>query len=56
LRGLIADGARVVKGQKIGDVDPRGSRIDVNTISDKGRAVAGGVLEAIMAWWVKDNA
>lgn len=56
LRGLIADGTRVERGQKIGDVDPRGSEIDVGTISDKGRAVAGGVLEAIMSWWVRYNA
>jgi xanthine dehydrogenase accessory factor len=51
LRGLIANGARVRRGQKIGDVDPRGPAIDPYTISDKGRAVAGGVLEAIMYWW-----
>jgi xanthine dehydrogenase accessory factor len=56
LRGLVADGTRVSKGDKIGDVDPRGADIDVNTISDKGRAVAGGVLEAIMSWWVSHNA
>jgi xanthine dehydrogenase accessory factor len=51
LRGLIAGGSRVKKGQKIGDVDPRGREVDPATISDKGRAVAGGVLEAIMHWW-----
>lgn len=51
LRGLIADGSDVYEGQKIGDIDPRGPTIDPGTISDKGRAVAGGVLEAIMSWW-----
>ena len=51
LRGLISDGAEVRRGQKIGDVDPRGSSVDPATISDKGRAVAGGVLEAAMHWW-----
>lgn len=51
LRGLIAGGSRVRKGQKIGDVDPRGRSVDAATISDKGRAVAGGVLEATMHWW-----
>jgi xanthine dehydrogenase accessory factor len=56
VRGLIADGTPVELDQKIGDVDPRGGRIDVDTISDKGRAVAGGVLEAIMSWWVTENA
>jgi xanthine dehydrogenase accessory factor len=53
LRGLIVDGAAVQMGQKMGDVDPRGASIDVNTISDKGRAVAGGVLEAVVSWWVE---
>jgi xanthine dehydrogenase accessory factor len=53
LRGLIADGVRVERGQKIGDVDPRGGTIDPDRISDKGRAVAGGVLEAVMQWWVR---
>ncbi|MFZ1947736.1 MAG: molybdenum hydroxylase [bacterium] len=52
LRGLAADGLRVERGQKIGDVDPRGSTVDPDRISDKGRAVAGGVLEAVMHWWV----
>ena len=56
LRGLISDGVNVEKGQKIGDVDPRGSKIDPRTISDKGRAVAGGVLEAIMHWWSRTHA
>lgn len=53
LRGLVADGLPVARGQKIGDVDPRGSAVDANSISDKGRAVAGGVLEAVMHWWVR---
>ena len=37
----------VEEGQKIGDIDPRGIREYCYTISDKGRAIAGGVLEAI---------
>jgi len=53
LRGLVADGVEVECGRKIGDVDPRGAAIDITTISDKGRAVAGGVLEAIMHFWLK---
>ena len=56
LRGLVADGTLVRRGQKIGDVDPRDKAIDPFTISDKGRAVAGGVLEAIMRWWVRSDA
>ncbi len=48
LRGLIRPGIRVRRGMKIGDVDPRGNREYCFTISDKSRAVAGGVLEAVM--------
>lgn len=51
LRGLVADGVAVEAGRKIGDVDPRGAAIDIATVSDKGRAVAGGVLEAVMRYW-----
>jgi xanthine dehydrogenase accessory factor len=51
LRGLVDDGVEVSSGRKMGDVDPRGSEIDPCTISDRGRSVAGGVLEAIMHWW-----
>ena len=49
VRGLIADGYPVKKGQKIGDIDPRGQSDYVKTISDKGRTIAGGVLEAIIS-------
>ncbi len=49
LRGILPDGVTVFKGMKSGDVDPRGQRINCFTISDKARAVAGGVLEAILA-------
>jgi xanthine dehydrogenase accessory factor len=51
LRGLVADGVEVEQGRKMGDVDPRGSEIDPATISDRGRAIGGGVLEAVMHWW-----
>lgn len=44
VRGLIAPGFQVREGQKIGDVDPRADVNYVRTISDKGRAIAGGVL------------
>jgi xanthine dehydrogenase accessory factor len=33
---------------KIGDVDPRGIKENCFSISDKARAVGGGVLEAIL--------
>lgn len=48
VRGLIADGVEVPAGIKIGDVDPRGPGIDPARISDKARAVAAGVLEAVL--------
>lgn len=48
LRGLIAGGRPVEKGMKVGDVDPRGQVDYCFTISDKARAVAGGVLEAML--------
>ncbi len=50
LRGLMADGRVVTKGLKIGDVDPRGTRRHAFTMSDKARAVAGGVHEVITKW------
>lgn len=48
LRGILRDGVPVTRGMKSGDVDPRGQRINCFTISDKARAVAGGVLEAVL--------
>jgi xanthine dehydrogenase accessory factor len=48
LRGLIRDGSHVEKGFKLGDIDPRAEVRYCYTISDKSRAIAGSVLEAIM--------
>jgi xanthine dehydrogenase accessory factor len=48
LRGLIRD-IVVKEREKIGDIDPRGRTEHCYTISDKARAIGGGVLEAIMA-------
>ncbi len=53
LRGLLRDGVEVKKGMKVGDVDPRGKRENCFTISDKARAIGGGVLEAILFWFNK---
>jgi xanthine dehydrogenase accessory factor len=47
VRGLIRP-IMVPKNEKVGDVDPRGTEINCRTISEKARALAGGVLEAIM--------
>lgn len=49
LRGLVADGTVVGPGDKIGDVDPRGSDVDPRAISDKARAIGGAVLEALLS-------
>jgi len=48
IRGLIADGTVVGAGLKIGDVEPGGAPAHGFTISDKSRAIGGGVLEAIL--------
>jgi len=48
LRGLVRDDLVVSTGMKVGDIDPRAVREHCFTISDKSRAVAGGVLEAIL--------
>lgn len=48
VRGLLPEGTPVTRGLKSGDVDPRGIRDYCYTISDKARAIAGGVLEAIL--------
>ncbi len=51
VRGLLHDGVEVKKGMKVGDIDPRGKKELCFTISDKARAIAGGVLEAILYWF-----
>ena len=53
LRGLIAPGHNVFEGQKIGDIDPRDDVSYCMTISDKGRNIAGGVLEAVAAFFAE---
>ncbi len=59
VRGLLHDGLRVTAGMKVGDLDPRGVREYCFLISDKARAVGGGVLEAIFAgmrlWMPEDR-
>ncbi|MBC5996921.1 EF2563 family selenium-dependent molybdenum hydroxylase system protein [Romboutsia ilealis] len=50
LRGIIRDGAYVKSNLKILDIDPRLDQVkNAFTISDKGRNIAGGVLEAILS-------
>lgn len=47
IRGLLHEGLEVQRGEKVGDVDPRGKVEYCYSISDKARAIGGGVLEAI---------
>jgi xanthine dehydrogenase accessory factor len=48
IRGLIRSGSLVYRGLKIGDIDSRADVDYCTTISDKARAIAGSVLEAIL--------
>jgi len=51
VRGLLREEVEVKKGMKVGDIDPRGKRELCFTISEKARAIGGGVLEAILYWF-----
>ncbi len=56
VRGLISPRVPVTAGLKIADVDPRGAEVDYRMISDKGRAVGGAVLEALLVHrWKKSK-
>jgi xanthine dehydrogenase accessory factor len=48
MRGMLRDGLKVKEKMKVGDVDPRGIQEYCFTISEKARAIGGGVLEAIL--------
>ena len=48
LRGLLHDGLMTETNMKVGDVDPRAARESCLTVSEKARAIAGAVLEAVM--------
>lgn len=47
LRGLIRE-INVIENEKVGDIDPRGVTEYCFTITEKARAIGGGVLEAIL--------
>lgn len=51
IRGLLREGVEVEKGMKVGDIDPRAKKEHCYTISEKARAIGGGVLEAILYWY-----
>ena len=49
LRGLIRAGYPVTEGLKIADIDPRSEQVAYcDTVSDKARAIGGGVVEALL--------
>lgn len=49
LRGLICAGYPVTEGLKIADIDPRPEQVAYcDTVSDKARAIGGGVVEALL--------
>lgn len=53
VRGMIKEGLYVKEGMKIGDIDPRKEKENAFTISDKARAIGGGVLEGILYYYNK---
>jgi xanthine dehydrogenase accessory factor len=48
IRALLRSRTAVKKGAKLGEIDPSGDKEDCYTIRPRVRAIAGGVLEAIM--------
>lgn len=50
IRGMLQSGVMVRKGMKAGDIDARCDKKHCYTISDKARAIGGGVLEAVDAY------
>ena len=49
IRAQIRSGIQVKKGVKLGEIDPTGDKEYCYAIRAKMRAIAGGVLEAILA-------
>lgn len=50
LRGLLQNDLEVFEGMKIADIDPRNVKDYCKSVSDKARAIAGGVLEVACAF------
>ena len=48
VRGMLPAWLRVTRGMKSGDIDPRCEKDHCFTVSDKARAIGGGVLEALL--------
>ncbi|HEY7162937.1 MAG TPA: selenium-dependent molybdenum cofactor biosynthesis protein YqeB [Candidatus Binatia bacterium] len=56
IRGMLRDGIDVSAGVKAGDIDPRRERGYCYSVSDKARAIGGGVLEAILHFFYDPRA
>ena len=48
VRGMLPAGLKVCRGMKSGDIDPRCEVRHCFTVSDKARAIGGGVLEGLL--------
>lgn len=55
VRGMLPDGLHVAQGMKSGDIDPRCAYDHCFTISDKARAIGGGVLEGLLYFHRKNG-
>lgn len=55
VRGMLPEGLAVTAGMKSGDIDPRCRREHCFSVSDKARAVGGGVLEGLLHFWSEDK-
>lgn len=49
VRGMLQPGVQVTEGLKCGDIDARCEISHCYTVSDKARAIGGGVLEGILS-------
>lgn len=49
IRGMVHPASHVLRGQKLGDIDPRGDVDACSTISDKARTISGAALELLVA-------
>lgn len=54
VRGMLPAGLSVHKGMKAGDIDPRCEVDHCYTVSDKARAIGGGVLEGLLFFKKED--
>ena len=50
VRGMLQEGVNVKPNMKIGDIDARSELFHCFTISDKARAIGGGVLEVVSSY------